>query len=297
VLSTGRCEMTLTADQLSKPPIWLGRLFDRIACGVDGADSSDVAVAQAVRLLAARKTLKLVAVVEPSSRSRRGQADSAELERTFQEAQRAVREGRVRFPHAQSSVLFGAPGPALCAAARDAEATLLAIGAPASGRLAAKVLGGVGTYVLQWAPCSILIARARVRGAEFPRSIVVGNDGSAYGVAATLVARELAHRFDANLRVVLAAGGKPVQAGLLALEGELEWSPEPPVDALLRASAGSDLLVVGSRGLHGVRALGSVSERVGHLALSSVLVVREPAGFTLADAIRRTDDEVPDLEC
>ena len=38
----------------------------------------------------------------------------------------------------------------------------------------------------------------------------------------------------------------------------------------------ADLLVVGSRGLHGVRALGSVSERVAHRAPCSVLVVRLP---------------------
>ena len=47
-----------------------------------------------------------------------------------------------------------------------------------------------------------------------------------------------------------------------------------PVAALLAASAESDLLVVGSRGLHGLRALGSVSERIAHRARCSVLVVR-----------------------
>jgi nucleotide-binding universal stress UspA family protein len=47
-----------------------------------------------------------------------------------------------------------------------------------------------------------------------------------------------------------------------------------PVDALVSASRDADLLVVGSRGLHGLRALGSVSERVAHQALCSVLVVR-----------------------
>lgn len=34
------------------------------------------------------------------------------------------------------------------------------------------------------------------------------------------------------------------------------------------------LIVLGSRGLHGIRALGSVSERVAHRAPCSVLVVR-----------------------
>ena len=38
--------------------------------------------------------------------------------------------------------------------------------------------------------------------------------------------------------------------------------------------AGGDLIVVGSRGLHGLRALGSVSERVAYGAKASVLVAR-----------------------
>ena len=37
---------------------------------------------------------------------------------------------------------------------------------------------------------------------------------------------------------------------------------------------GGDLIVVGSRGLHGLRALGSVSERVAHGADATVLVAR-----------------------
>jgi nucleotide-binding universal stress UspA family protein len=47
-----------------------------------------------------------------------------------------------------------------------------------------------------------------------------------------------------------------------------------PVGALLEASEQADLVVLGSRGLHGLRALGSVSERVAHEASCSVLVVR-----------------------
>ena len=47
-----------------------------------------------------------------------------------------------------------------------------------------------------------------------------------------------------------------------------------PVETLVEASAGADLLVVGSRGVHGLCTLGSVSERVAHRAACSVLVVR-----------------------
>ncbi len=56
-----------------------------------------------------------------------------------------------------------------------------------------------------------------------------------------------------------------------ALAGVLEnagWRTE-----FAERSTAADLLVVGSRGLHGAKALGSVSERVAHAAASSVLVV------------------------
>jgi nucleotide-binding universal stress UspA family protein len=46
------------------------------------------------------------------------------------------------------------------------------------------------------------------------------------------------------------------------------------VDALAAASAEADLVVVGSRGLHGFRSLGSVSERIAHTAACSTLVYR-----------------------
>jgi nucleotide-binding universal stress UspA family protein len=52
----------------------------------------------------------------------------------------------------------------------------------------------------------------------------------------------------------------------------LQMESDAPVDALSRLDP--DLLVVGSRGLQGLRSLGSVSERVAHEARCSVLVVR-----------------------
>ena len=52
-------------------------------------------------------------------------------------------------------------------------------------------------------------------------------------------------------------------------------APNYPVPALTDVDA--DLIVVGSRGFHGVRALGSVSERVAHRADCSVLVVHSAA--------------------
>jgi nucleotide-binding universal stress UspA family protein len=50
-----------------------------------------------------------------------------------------------------------------------------------------------------------------------------------------------------------------------------------PDDGLVEEAERADLLLVGSRGLTGLRALGSTSERVAHQASSSVLLVRPTA--------------------
>jgi nucleotide-binding universal stress UspA family protein len=68
--------------------------------------------------------------------------------------------------------------------------------------------------------------------------------------------------------------GKAVDIEGLRDVAGLEWDEREPLDALLAASQESDVVVVGNRGLHGISALGSVSERLAHRAPSSVLVVR-----------------------
>jgi nucleotide-binding universal stress UspA family protein len=55
---------------------------------------------------------------------------------------------------------------------------------------------------------------------------------------------------------------------------DVEDEPSRAVDALAVLSEHADLVVVGSRGLRGVRALGSVSERIAHEARCSVLAVK-----------------------
>lgn len=284
--------MSAVSIHRSDPPLWVGSLFDRVVCGVDGTASSHAAVRQAGRLVPARRSLELVAVVEEPSAEWSSPVRAAELARCREEAQLALREAHRLHPHAHSHVRLGDAGRTLCEAAWEARSTLIVVGAPTAGRLGGIVLGSVGTYVLHASPASVLIARATEDDAAFPRSIVVGHDGSANAEAAAAVARELAHRFGASLRVVTATGGDGIDPHHLSEPG-VEWSSRRPVDALTEASEDADLVVVGSRGLRGLRSLGSVSERVGHLARSSVLVVRTPHAAVLAEL----DDEVPDPEC
>jgi nucleotide-binding universal stress UspA family protein len=121
----------------------------------------------------------------------------------------------------------------------------------------------------------VLVARAGEW--PWPRSIVVGIDGSDGSFAAAAVAHDVATRTGSTVRLLVARGASPddVATEALAKFGyDLAVSDEKPVPALLEAARDADLLVVGSRGVTGLRALGSVSERVAHRAPCSLLVVR-----------------------
>lgn len=158
------------------------------------------------------------------------------------------------------------------------EATLLTLGSHDHARAAGLLLGSTGSVLLREAPCSVLVARGHSARTGWPRRIVVGVDGSAEATRAALVGRALADRFDARITNVCGLGGKLESApDVLELEPRPVISDRPPTEALVAASRPADLLIVGSRGLHGLRALGSVSERVAHEARCSVLVVRDRA--------------------
>jgi nucleotide-binding universal stress UspA family protein len=139
------------------------------------------------------------------------------------------------------------------------------------------LLGSVATSILRQAPCSVLVARASGDTPWSPGSIVVGMDGSREAAAAAETAAELEDRFGASVRLIAARGGSPVDEGALNQIDALERLSANPVDALVDASRNADLVIVGSRGLRALAALGSVSERVAHQAGCSVLVVRPEA--------------------
>jgi hypothetical protein len=126
------------------------------------------------------------------------------------------------------------------------------------------------------APTSVHVALHS--GIEFPLRIVVGVDGSVESAAAYAAARYLAERFGTDLHALVAWGGAGVDERLVALitGRDHDDRSDDPVEALVDAAETADIVVVGSRGLHGVEALGSVSERVAHGAPCSVLVVRAP---------------------
>ena len=258
-------------DVLAAPSI-----FGRILVGVDGTKGSFDACRQVTRLAEPEATLEaaIVSLFTPATATALGVPDLAEkLEHTADSALSAA--GRILGPDAELRRLQGLTVEALLDEAKRVQATLLAIGPPEHKRLEEIVFGGVGGELLHRAPCAILVARPVPAAATFPREIVVGLDGSDEAEHAYEVAQNVATRRHSTLRSVVALGGKHVDFDRIRdRHPEVEADSAEPVPALVDASAGADVLVVGSRGLHGPRALGSVSERVAHQASCSVFVVR-----------------------
>jgi nucleotide-binding universal stress UspA family protein len=128
--------------------------------------------------------------------------------------------------------------------------------------------------MLRDAPCSVLIAREARDAETWPQAVVVGVDGSAESAAAFTVARSVAERFGATLRAVAASKDEVDLETARRIAPELEEHPGRAVELLAAASDTADIVLVGSRGLHGLKAFGSVSERVAYQTRSSVLVLR-----------------------
>lgn len=230
-------------------------LFVRVLAGADGSEAGLEATRQAARLAAPGGGLEVFTAVHLAEASRTGFSAprvADELRREAAEANRRALE--LARPEATARVV---DGPALRSILRELEANhvgLVAVGTHGHRRASEIVLGGVAGELLHAAPCSVLVARPPADPLHFPRAIVVGSDGSACAQLAVDVGEHLGRRFGAGLRV-LTADAHPAQA-------------------LVEASREADLLVVGSRGLRGLKALGSISERVAHEASCSVLVVR-----------------------
>ncbi len=138
--------------------------------------------------------------------------------------------------------------------------------------------------------------------------ILLASDGSACALKAAVVAAEVAEKFGSRLTILtvyhpcveMAPQGNPmgyeiepniienIDDSILADTGRIaedagvtfqsrkEYGNPADLIAEVAATLGSDLIVLGSRGMGGVKSflLGSVSDRVTHMAHCPVLIVR-----------------------
>jgi nucleotide-binding universal stress UspA family protein len=150
--------------------------------------------------------------------------------------------------------------------------------------------GSVATRLLHRAESPVLIARTAPTARPFPRELLVASDGSPASQEALRLAGAIARRYHGDVShlhagIADAERRRALSEEAVALE---EATGTPPVVLMEEGPAHEaivtrtrerqcSLVILGSRGLGGLRALGSVSERVGHDAPCSVLVVRPPA--------------------
>lgn len=270
------------------------RTIAGVLAATDGSARAEEAVRQGARLaLLAGATLDVVFVVDTKH------AHDADVEREAEAAlaRSAAIAGAVGVT-APTRVLSGEPSEAIVSEAADHGADLVCVGQDAGVLGGAIRVGSVAAHVMQHARCSVMLGREA--GPSFPIQISCGVDGSEFSVATATFAAEIAAAAGAELRLLHVI---PVFRG-----DNVEWTldadePSPPEiepsvlaaasrgvvpvremamgrpeHALVAAASrdGVDLLVVGHRGLKGVRKalLGSVSEYAALHAPCSVLVAR-----------------------
>jgi nucleotide-binding universal stress UspA family protein len=226
-------------------------IFERIVCGVDGSPESLEAVRQSGLLLEPGGRLLLVAVADLTRAIHIQVAPTAihALRRALKQADELDRAAEQALDRARAEVTVGAevetlqtgglPASCLLDAVAAEQATLVVVGTHGLGRAAGILLGSVATRVLHRASSSVLVARRSAAGSWFPRTIVVGVDGSTQAEAALREARGLESRFGAELEVVTAADARPAHA-------------------LVEAASSAVLLGVGAHAGSGGFGLGSV---------------------------------------
>lgn len=191
--------------------------------------------------------------------------------------------------------------PANALVGESANASLIVLGSRRLGGAGSVLLGSVSSAVAAEAGCPVVVLRGPGGLAAEHPEVVVGVDGAPSSEAVLGFAFDYASRRSVALRAVLcfhpdrlaemmwrAEPPAPAQAQVWLSEALAGWRErypdvtvhsgvvrDHPVDGLVAAAEAQELLVVGSRGRHGLTGalLGSVSQGVLHHANCPVAVV------------------------
>jgi nucleotide-binding universal stress UspA family protein len=280
-----------------------------LVVGVDGSEGSRLALAWAVEEATRRKrpmhllcawhsdyAAETVAPLVPSIE---------EDCRSILEA--AAAQARTLSPgiEVRNDTVHAQAASALIAASRHAET--IVVGSRGLGAVKEALAGSTSMQLAAYAACPVVVVREVAARHGATGRIVVGVDGSDLSTAATAYALEQASQRGLGLTVIHAWKAtvytssvamsalaetwndlEVEQEGITsaAIAGWTEKYPDVdvrtqvlqgrPADILVDASAGAELVVVGSRGRGGFRGLllGSVSRRVLHRANCPVAVIR-----------------------
>ncbi len=164
---------------------------------------------------------------------------------------------------------------------------LLALGAPATSWLGGMFIASVGDTALGSFTTPLLVTRATPTEGHLGDRILVATDGREGSDQLVELGRRLAQARAANMMLLHATGyesharrdrveeqGRRLELAAPGMsEVRVERGHAHDVIVAAAQSVGASLVVMGSRRLDGLRAIGSVSRRVVHEAHCSVLVV------------------------
>lgn len=262
--------------------------FENVVCAVDASPESREAARQAAALATGNAHLWAVSVWDPGLATHAG-IHAAEVAIDLrEESATALRDARTALPSLGPILIKGGQVAGLLAAIANLEADLISVGAHGVSRPAGIVFGSVATAMAHHAPCSVLVGR-QTTADSFPDLILHAGDGSPESVDAARLAGQIATRHEAEV-VTLHVGDDPERGSAIVEEASdlimkggrepiREVEPGSPHRRIVEVATAREasLIVIGSRGLTGLQALGSVSERVSHHAPCSVLIVRHPS--------------------
>lgn len=253
--------------------------FSSILCGVEGDPASAEAVQQAIAL-APGAEVRFVAV-SPTRRLRRHSKE--ELQQSLQEAARLALDAGVSV----STMLVSASHAIDVLLSESEGHDLLVLGGTDRSRSAGIVLDSTASRAAHETQRPLLIARRPAGQARFPEQVLLALDGSPGSWAPARTAGAIAAAFDAGLEILHIAErthperrrvveAQVTELGeIVGVETRLTEAAGHPTREIVEAARARppSLLVCGRRGLHGIKALGSVSERVVHRVPCSVLLI------------------------
>lgn len=262
--------------------------FDRVICGVDSSPQSLEAAAQMLAVASPKAKLWAVTVWDPSLARHAGIHASTVRSKLRTEGIAALTKASEAYPGMTPVLMQSGEVSGLLSAAAEENVDLISVGSHGGRRLTGLAFGSVASAMAHHAPCSVLIARPAVDD-RFPGLIVHASDGSADSLDAAQAAGAISARhgskvlsvsFDDDLdrgRAVTEEAAALIEdADAVAVAECRKGSPHRGIVKFAGSSQAS-LVVMGSRGMTGLKALGSVSERVAHRAPCSVLIVRRAA--------------------
>ena len=259
--------------------------FASIVCGVDGSRPGFEAARQAARLADDGAALAYVAM---SWEEGVGAPAVATLSHEHaRDVLRQVRDQAGELGVNPRLIDEHSDDPARRLIELAAEQDLLVVGMRGHSRVSGIVLGSAASAAVHRSPVPVLVARRPPEGIDFPSRILLASDGTPRSDAAAALTARIAARHGAHVAIIGAHEHEaPFKPGLAehatqimeatGTEPLILDEPGPPHRAVAKAARDFDasLVVTGSRGLGGVAALRSVSERIAHTAPCSVLVVR-----------------------